>query len=171
MSGFTPDFATAEVRPSPNHGERRDDRTPDMLILHYTGMPSAEAALEWLDRELRVVRRFGARINRNGAWKLEASPSNSHRRSLQHSAVSRNLNGDSIRGVGPDLLIVSYGADTFADDPISHFRLTCEDYGAMGHRIASLGLPTLVVMGGGYAVDALGANVGAFLGGMKSLPA
>tara|TARA_R110002020_G_scaffold48634_1_gene138463 strand:- start:3578 stop:4339 length:762 start_codon:yes stop_codon:yes gene_type:complete len=51
MSGFTPDFATAEVRPSPNHGERRDGRTPDMLILHYTGMPSAQAALEWLCAE------------------------------------------------------------------------------------------------------------------------
>ena len=32
-------------------------------------------------------------------------------------------------------------------------------------RIESLGLPTLIVMEGGYAVDALGANVAAFLGG------
>ena len=30
-------------------------------------------------------------------------------------------------------------------------------------RIAALGLPTLVVMEGGYAVDALGANVAEFL--------
>ncbi|KGF70167.1 N-acetylmuramoyl-L-alanine amidase [Hoeflea sp. BAL378] len=51
MTGFTPDFASAAVRPSPNHGERRDGRKPDMLILHYTGMPSAEAALEWLCAE------------------------------------------------------------------------------------------------------------------------
>ena len=35
----------AEVRPSPNHGERRDGRRPDMLILHYTGMPTAAGAL------------------------------------------------------------------------------------------------------------------------------
>jgi acetoin utilization deacetylase AcuC-like enzyme len=34
----------------------------------------------------------------------------------------------------------------------------------MGRRIAALGLPTLIVMEGGYAVDALGANVGEFLG-------
>jgi N-acetylmuramoyl-L-alanine amidase len=32
--------------PSPNHGERRGDARVDMLILHYTGMASAEAALE-----------------------------------------------------------------------------------------------------------------------------
>ena len=36
-----------EVAPSPNHGERRT-RPVDLLILHYTGMPSAEIALNWL---------------------------------------------------------------------------------------------------------------------------
>ncbi|MBU4529984.1 MAG: N-acetylmuramoyl-L-alanine amidase [Hoeflea sp.] len=51
MSDFQPDFAPAGVCPSPNHGARRNGRTPDMLILHYTGMPSAEAALQWLCAE------------------------------------------------------------------------------------------------------------------------
>jgi N-acetylmuramoyl-L-alanine amidase len=32
-------------RPSPNHGPRPDGRAIDMLILHYTGMPTAAAAL------------------------------------------------------------------------------------------------------------------------------
>ena len=35
------------VQPSPNHDERRG-RGPDMLLLHYTGMPDAQEALEWL---------------------------------------------------------------------------------------------------------------------------
>lgn len=38
-------------RPSPNIEPRRDGRAPDMLILHYTGMESADAALDWLTRE------------------------------------------------------------------------------------------------------------------------
>jgi acetoin utilization deacetylase AcuC-like enzyme len=63
----------------------------------------------------------------------------------------------------PELLIVSYGADTYEDDPISHFRLRTRDYAPMARRITSLGLPTVVVMEGGYAVDALGANVAEFL--------
>ena len=63
----------------------------------------------------------------------------------------------------PELLIVSYGADTHEADPISHLKLATEDYGRMARRIAALGLPTLVVMEGGYAVEALGANVSAFL--------
>ncbi|NCP19253.1 MAG: histone deacetylase family protein [Erythrobacter sp.] len=73
----------------------------------------------------------------------------------------------AVRAHGADLLIVSYGADTFAQDPISHFRLQREDYTAMGEAVAALGLPTLVAMEGGYAVDALGANVAAFLAGLE----
>jgi N-acetylmuramoyl-L-alanine amidase len=41
-------LVAAEALPSPNHGERRDGRRPDMLILHYTGMPQARQALDWL---------------------------------------------------------------------------------------------------------------------------
>jgi N-acetylmuramoyl-L-alanine amidase len=40
--------AAAKVFPSPNHGERRGGRRPDMLILHYTGMADAGEALNWL---------------------------------------------------------------------------------------------------------------------------
>jgi acetoin utilization deacetylase AcuC-like enzyme len=72
---------------------------------------------------------------------------------------------DWIEKSSPELLIVSFGADTFGGDPISHFELQTADYAPMGRRIASLGLPTLIVMEGGYAVDALGENVASFLGG------
>jgi N-acetylmuramoyl-L-alanine amidase len=37
--------------PSPNHGPRPPGVAVDMLVLHYTGMESAEAALDWLTRE------------------------------------------------------------------------------------------------------------------------
>lgn len=48
MTAFTPDYTGASVAPSPNHGERADNCSPDMIILHYTGMPSADGALSWL---------------------------------------------------------------------------------------------------------------------------
>ncbi len=38
----------AEVRPSPNHGERTGGQRPDMIVLHYTGMPDASVALDLL---------------------------------------------------------------------------------------------------------------------------
>jgi acetoin utilization deacetylase AcuC-like enzyme len=78
-------------------------------------------------------------------------------------ALDRAL--QSIAGFDPDLLVCSFGADTFAGDPICSFALETEDYAPVARRIASLGLPTLIVMEGGYAVDALGTNVAAFLSG------
>jgi N-acetylmuramoyl-L-alanine amidase len=46
MKTFTPDSSIAsDVIPSPNCGERDKDRVPDMILLHYTGMPDAEGAL------------------------------------------------------------------------------------------------------------------------------
>ena len=71
---------------------------------------------------------------------------------------------DWLAGFSPDLLLVSFGADTYAGDPISHFCLETAGFAAMASDIAALHLPTLIVMEGGYAVDALGANVAAFLG-------
>jgi N-acetylmuramoyl-L-alanine amidase len=38
----------AEVRPSPNYNERKDGQRADMILLHYTGMPDANTALERL---------------------------------------------------------------------------------------------------------------------------
>jgi N-acetylmuramoyl-L-alanine amidase len=37
-----------EHRASPNHGERAAGKPIDMIILHYTGMASAERAVNWL---------------------------------------------------------------------------------------------------------------------------
>ena len=65
----------------------------------------------------------------------------------------------------PELLIVCYGADTYVGDPISFFTLETDDYTRMARQIAGAGLPTLILMEGGYAVDALGANVASFLTG------
>jgi N-acetylmuramoyl-L-alanine amidase len=49
MTSFEPDtMLVHEVVPSPNFGERAGGRLPDMILLHYTGMPSADQALERL---------------------------------------------------------------------------------------------------------------------------
>jgi len=41
-------FVVAEVRPSPNHSERKGTDAPDMIVLHYTGMPDDQAAIRLL---------------------------------------------------------------------------------------------------------------------------
>ena len=70
-----------------------------------------------------------------------------------------------IAAFGPDSVVISLGVDTFAEDPISHFKLRADDFTAIGQRIASLGRPTLFVMEGGYAVADIGGNVTAVLTG------
>jgi acetoin utilization deacetylase AcuC-like enzyme len=58
----------------------------------------------------------------------------------------------------PDAVVVSLGVDTYEHDPISQFRLTGDDFPRIGEAVAVLGVPTLFVMEGGYAVDDLGVN-------------
>jgi N-acetylmuramoyl-L-alanine amidase len=49
LKSFAPDSPfVSHIAPSPNFGERRNGARPDMLVLHYTGMPSCEAAIRWL---------------------------------------------------------------------------------------------------------------------------
>ncbi|MBA3880906.1 MAG: acetylpolyamine amidohydrolase [Sphingobium sp.] len=72
---------------------------------------------------------------------------------------------DAIAAFGPDLLVVSFGADTWDGDPISHFRIATPDYAVLAADIAARGWPNVLLMEGGYAVDALGANLASFLSG------
>jgi N-acetylmuramoyl-L-alanine amidase len=49
MNPFDPDTPlVGAVRPSPNSGERKDGRQPNIILLHYTGMAEAEAAVALL---------------------------------------------------------------------------------------------------------------------------
>jgi acetoin utilization deacetylase AcuC-like enzyme len=58
----------------------------------------------------------------------------------------------------PAALVVSLGVDTFENDPISFFKLKTDDFTRYGRLIGELGLPTLFVLEGGYAVAEIGVN-------------
>jgi acetoin utilization deacetylase AcuC-like enzyme len=64
----------------------------------------------------------------------------------------------AISRFGAQALVVSLGVDTFAGDPISGFCLQSEDYLRLGERLARVGLPTVLVFEGGYAVAEVGVN-------------
>lgn len=74
---------------------------------------------------------------------------------------------EAVAAFAPGRLVVSLGVDTFVEDPISRFCLESADYPAIGRRIAELGLPTLFVMEGGYAVEAIGVNAVGVLAGFE----
>ncbi|OWU85709.1 acetylpolyamine aminohydrolase [Oceanicola sp. 22II-s10i] len=63
-----------------------------------------------------------------------------------------------IRAFGAEALVVSLGVDAYKDDPISFFKLDSPDFMDAGRRIATLNLPTVFCMEGGYAIEAVGVN-------------
>jgi acetoin utilization deacetylase AcuC-like enzyme len=64
-----------------------------------------------------------------------------------------------IKNFAPNYLVVSAGMDTFEGDPLGTFKVTRAGFAEIGKRIAALGLPTTIIMEGGYANKALGTNV------------
>ncbi|MGH2382113.1 MAG: histone deacetylase family protein [Candidatus Limnocylindria bacterium] len=77
---------------------------------------------------------------------------------------------EAIAVFDPDApLVVSLGFDTYHADPICNLALHTDDYARMGARIGELGRPVVALQEGGYAVDALGANAVAFLGGLREV--
>lgn len=68
-----------------------------------------------------------------------------------------------IREFKPAYLVLSAGMDIYADDPLGKIKVTTAGIGEIAKRIAELDLPTVIIMEGGYANEALGKNILAFL--------
>ena len=68
-----------------------------------------------------------------------------------------------IRRFHPRYLVVSAGMDIYARDSLGRFKVTTEGIAVIGERISALGLPTVIIMEGGYNNADLGRNVVAFL--------
>ena len=64
----------------------------------------------------------------------------------------------AVSDFAPQALVVPLGLDTFEGDPISGFTLRSADYLQVGRALASLGLPTVITLEGGYAVAEVGIN-------------
>ena len=63
----------------------------------------------------------------------------------------------------PEALVVSLGVDAAGADPESPLDVTTNGFAAAGARLATLGLPTVLVHEGGYALDRLGVDTVAVL--------
>jgi acetoin utilization deacetylase AcuC-like enzyme len=74
---------------------------------------------------------------------------------------------EAIHEHGAEVLVVALGFDAHKDDPIGVLKLDADDFGMIGEKVRNIGLPTLVVQEGGYAIDAIQACLDAFLTGFK----
>jgi acetoin utilization deacetylase AcuC-like enzyme len=64
----------------------------------------------------------------------------------------------AIANFGADVLVVSLGVDTAAEEPDT-FQLTASDFTRVGAAIGALRLPSLLVQEGGYELSVIGRNV------------
>jgi acetoin utilization deacetylase AcuC-like enzyme len=64
----------------------------------------------------------------------------------------------------PASLVISLGVDAYEGDPLGTFKITRAGFTEIGRRVHALGVPSAIIMEGGYNTDALGENVAAFLG-------
>jgi N-acetylmuramoyl-L-alanine amidase len=128
MSGFPADSPLVDsVVPSPNHGERVGHGRPDMIVLHYTGMPTAEGALE------RLCSREAPRVSSHylvyaDGRILQLVP---EMRRAQHAGISSWEGETDINSRSVGIEIVNPGHDggypDFADRQIAAVIALCRD--------------------------------------------
>jgi acetoin utilization deacetylase AcuC-like enzyme len=73
------------------------------------------------------------------------------------TAVETGLN--AIAKTAPSILAVSLGFDAHVGDPTANLAATSGGFHAIGQRIGSMGLPTLLVQEGGYIIEKLDENL------------
>ena len=76
---------------------------------------------------------------------------------------------ENLQQFAPTAIVVALGLDIFAGDPLTKFEILAPDYVLMGQRVGALNLPTLIVLEGGYALEAIGENTVNFLEGVQSV--
>jgi acetoin utilization deacetylase AcuC-like enzyme len=84
--------------------------------------------------------------------------------SAMEAAVETAL--ERIKAFGTEALVVAVGFDAHRDDPVGLLKLEAADFGVVARKVRALGLPTLAVQEGGYAIDAIGDCLDAFIGGL-----
>jgi N-acetylmuramoyl-L-alanine amidase len=125
-------------RPSPNHGPRGEPARIDMLVLHYTGMRTATAALERLcDAVARVSAHY--LVEEDGTiWRLVPE----HRRAF-HAGVSCWEGEGDLNSVSLGIEIVNpgheWGYRPFPEAQMASVELLCRDlatrYSIPPHRV------------------------------------
>lgn len=144
-----------------HHGNGTQDIFWDRADVFYASIhadPASDYPFYWGHADERGD---GAGLGATLSLPLQRGAGHEELRSAQIEAL------DAVAAFAPDLLVASFGADTFEGDPISFFRVTTPEYRELGAQIAERGWPTVLLMEGGYAIDELGANVASFLGGFN----
>jgi acetoin utilization deacetylase AcuC-like enzyme len=72
---------------------------------------------------------------------------------------------DAVTAFGAETVVVSLGFDASVDEPLNALSVSADGFARAGTAIGSLGLPTVIVQEGGYAVHVLGELLTRFMTG------
>jgi acetoin utilization deacetylase AcuC-like enzyme len=71
----------------------------------------------------------------------------------------------SVRASGAEALVLALGFDASVHEPLGFLGVSDDGFARAGALVAALGLPTVIVQEGGYAVTALPSLLGRFMAG------
>ncbi len=124
---FSPDSRlVADVRPSPNQGERRGFASPDSIVLHYTGMSSAAAALNLLRDPVAEVSSHYLVDETGGIVQLVPEARRAWHAGVSYWRGERDMNSASI-GIEICNLGHDGGSPAFPDRQIEAVISLCRD--------------------------------------------
>ena len=72
---------------------------------------------------------------------------------------------DVVRTFAPDVVVHVLGFDVYVDDPQAKCAVSTQGFTELTAKIRSLGIPTMVLVEGGYLVEKLEDNLDAFIQG------
>lgn len=117
------------LHPSPNTEDRRKGCRPDMIVLHYTGMPSAPKAIGWLaDPKSKVSCHYV--IDEDGhITQMVAERARAWHAGVSHWAGESDINSASI-GIEIQNPGHEHGYPKFPDEQMQAIAALCRDIAA-----------------------------------------
>ena len=121
-------------RPSPNYNDRKNGALPSMIIVHYTGMPTAQGALDRLcDPDAQVSAHY--LIEKDGTlWQLVDEEKRAWHAGVSYWEGQRDINSLSI-GIELENGGHEIGYEPFPDAQVQALMDLCRDIQAR-HDIA-----------------------------------
>jgi len=119
---------------------------------YYTGFPDEK----------------GAGAGEGANWNFPLAP----RSSADEYMAKVNKAMKVVKRAHPAYLVVSLGFDTYRMDPLGSFAIDTPDYATIARLVSGDscmdGIPAVILLEGGYVLEALGPNLASFLKGWES---
>jgi acetoin utilization deacetylase AcuC-like enzyme len=128
-----------------------------------TGSVHVDPGAGWFPHFLGFAEETGIRDGIGANRNLPLAPGTGDDEWLEAVADLVSWVGDT----GVAALVVALGVDAAADDPESPLEVTASGYRVAGRELGAIGVPTVIVLEGGYDLETIGELVSEALAGIE----